>query len=156
MEEDFYDDMLVFLDESAANEFTKDRKSGWSLRGVSAIKERDFRRSERWSILPAYTSDGYMAWKIFRGHGQCSNTSLRISQNLCNRCATTEGLYLSITSLFTGLQSIEQSFNQIKMEDSAVPQQILDELGNNADTLGLAEQEIYLGWESTDSEHSNI
>jgi hypothetical protein len=79
-----------------------------------------------------------------------------IAQNLCNRCATTEGLYLSIASLFTGLQSIEQSFNQIKMEDSAVPQQILDELSNNADTLGLAEQEIYLGWESTDSEHSNI
>ena len=52
--EEFYDDQLVFLDESAANEFTKDRKSGWSLKGAPAIKERDFRRSERWSILPAY------------------------------------------------------------------------------------------------------
>jgi transposase len=58
---------LVFLDESAANEFTKDRKLGWSMVGCPAVKERDFRRSERWSILPAYTKDGYMAWKIFQG-----------------------------------------------------------------------------------------
>lgn len=43
-----------------------------------------------------------------------------------------------------------------RKEDSAVPQQILDELSNNADTLGLAEQDIYLDWKSTDSEHSNI
>ena len=55
------------LDESAANEFTKDRKFGWSMVGCPAVKERDFRRSERWSILPAYTKDGYMAWKIFQG-----------------------------------------------------------------------------------------
>ena len=65
--EDFYDDQLIFLDESAANEFTKDRKFGWSMVGCPAVKERDFRRSERWSILPAYTRDGYMAWKIFKG-----------------------------------------------------------------------------------------
>jgi hypothetical protein len=55
--EDFYDDQLVFLDESAANEFTKDRKFGWSMVGCPAVKERDLRRSERWSILPAYTKD---------------------------------------------------------------------------------------------------
>jgi transposase len=65
--EDFYDDQLVFLDESAANEFTKDRKFGWSMVGYPAVKERDLRRSERWSILPAYTIGGYMAWKIFKG-----------------------------------------------------------------------------------------
>lgn len=58
--EDFYDDQLVFLDESAANEFTKDRKFGWSMVGCPAVKERDLRRSERWSILPAYTTGGYM------------------------------------------------------------------------------------------------
>jgi hypothetical protein len=26
------------------------------------VKERDFRRSERWSILPAYTKDGYITY----------------------------------------------------------------------------------------------
>jgi transposase len=53
-------EQLVFLDESTANEFTKDRKTGWSLKGCPAVKERDFRRSERWSILPAYTRDGWL------------------------------------------------------------------------------------------------
>lgn len=51
--EDFYDDQLVFLDESAANEF-KDRKFDLSMVGCPVVKERDLRRSERWSILPAY------------------------------------------------------------------------------------------------------
>jgi hypothetical protein len=37
----------VFLDESAANEFTKDRKFGWLMVGYPAVKERDFRRSKR-------------------------------------------------------------------------------------------------------------
>jgi hypothetical protein len=54
--EDFYDDQLVFLDESAASEFTKDRKFDWSMVGYPAVKERDLRRSERWSILPAYAN----------------------------------------------------------------------------------------------------
>jgi hypothetical protein len=49
------------MDESAANEFTKDRKFGWSMIDCLTIKERDFRRSERWLILSAYTRDGYMA-----------------------------------------------------------------------------------------------
>jgi hypothetical protein len=65
--DDMTAEQLVFLDESAANEFTKDRKTGWSLKGCPAVKERDFRRSERWSILPAYTRDGYMGWRIFQG-----------------------------------------------------------------------------------------
>ena len=59
--EDFYDNQLVFLDESAANEFTKDRKLSWSMVGCPAVKERDLKRSERWSILPAYTTGDYMA-----------------------------------------------------------------------------------------------
>jgi hypothetical protein len=40
--EGFYDDQLVFVDESAANEF-KDRKFGWSMVGCPVMKERDLR-----------------------------------------------------------------------------------------------------------------
>jgi len=46
--EDFHDDQLIFLDESAANEFTKDRKLGWSMVGCPVVKERDLKRSKRW------------------------------------------------------------------------------------------------------------
>ena len=60
-------DQLVFLDESAANERTKDRKYGWAPVGVKATLSTFHRRSERWSILPAYAVEGYIAWRVIQG-----------------------------------------------------------------------------------------
>jgi len=40
-------DQLVFLDESASNERTRDRKYGWSPIGLICEKVRPFKRSER-------------------------------------------------------------------------------------------------------------
>jgi len=53
-------DQLVFLDESAANERTGYRKYGWSPQGTEPIQVASVRRSERWSILPAYTLEGWL------------------------------------------------------------------------------------------------
>ena len=58
---------LVFLDESAANERTSDRKYGWAPRGVRAAEYLPIKRSERWSILPAYTTNGYLTYEIYQG-----------------------------------------------------------------------------------------
>jgi transposase len=58
---------LVFLDESAANERTGDRKRGWSLKGLICPTSVPIKRSERWSILPALTIDGYLDFEIFQG-----------------------------------------------------------------------------------------
>jgi hypothetical protein len=55
---------LIFVDESAANERTGDRKYGWAPIGVTPLEHRPFTRSERWSILPAYTVDGFITWGI--------------------------------------------------------------------------------------------
>lgn len=52
-------DQLVFVDESAANEKTGWRKYGWSQRGSEAVTQGSLRRSERYSILPALTINGY-------------------------------------------------------------------------------------------------
>lgn len=51
---------LVFIDESGANERTGSRKYGWSPRGVACHEFESIKRSERWSILPAMTVDGYV------------------------------------------------------------------------------------------------
>src|SRR5436190_3256327 len=51
---------LVFLDKSAANERTGDRKYDWSPLGLICKQSRPFKRSERWSILPALTHNGYL------------------------------------------------------------------------------------------------
>lgn len=51
---------LAFLDESCADERTGWRSYGWSPVGVEATVEGSMRRSPRWSILTAYTLDGYL------------------------------------------------------------------------------------------------
>lgn len=60
-------DQLIFIDESAANERTSDRKYGWAPIGITPHEIRSFQRSERWSILPAYTMHGFMTWDIKHG-----------------------------------------------------------------------------------------
>ena len=58
---------MIFV-ESATNKRTKDRKHGWAPIGVRPTEHRPHKRSERWSILPAYTSrDGYIAYEIVQG-----------------------------------------------------------------------------------------
>jgi hypothetical protein len=60
-------DQLVFLDESGASERTGDRKYGWSPIGSICAQSRPIQRSERWSILPALTINGYLDYVIHHG-----------------------------------------------------------------------------------------
>jgi len=57
---------LLFLDESAANERTSDRKYGWGPIGVTPHLYQPLKRTERWSILPVYTIDGFLTWEIMQ------------------------------------------------------------------------------------------
>lgn len=58
---------LVFVDESAASERTKDRRWGWSLKGLPCRVRISGQRSSRWSILPAMGLNGYLAYEIVHG-----------------------------------------------------------------------------------------
>ena len=60
-------EQVICLDESAANERTSDRKYGWSLRGMPCRVRTPGRRSTRWSILPAITTDGILDYEVFHG-----------------------------------------------------------------------------------------
>ncbi|KAK9428562.1 hypothetical protein V1505DRAFT_376709, partial [Lipomyces doorenjongii] len=51
---------LIFVDESAANEKTGDCKYGWAPVGATPDESVPAFRSERYSILPCYTIDGYI------------------------------------------------------------------------------------------------
>nr|POE79774.1 hypothetical protein CFP56_07840 [Quercus suber] len=53
-------EQMVFIDESAANKRTGWRKRGYSPVGLSCTDLRSTKRSERWSVLPALTVDGYL------------------------------------------------------------------------------------------------
>src|SRR5437667_12209703 len=57
----------MFIDESAANERTLDRKYGWSRIGTQCVVTEELKKSKKWSIVPVYTQDGYIAWDILHG-----------------------------------------------------------------------------------------
>jgi len=60
-------DMVIFLDESAKDDRTLGRKMGWSLIGTRCVQRRCFIRGQRYSILPALTLDGIIAYYIIEG-----------------------------------------------------------------------------------------
>jgi len=61
-------DQFIFVNKSACNEKTIDRKYKWVpinelVKGMSELK-----RSKRWSLLLVYTWQGYMpSWLIYQG-----------------------------------------------------------------------------------------
>lgn len=60
-------EMFVFLDESAVDNNTVRRASGWSPAGTPAVERSTFLRGVHHSILPALTSQGMLALEIFEG-----------------------------------------------------------------------------------------
>ena len=60
-------EQLMYVDESAANEHTLDRKFGWAPIGQKATIVEPFMRSKKWSILPVYTQDGFIDYEIIHG-----------------------------------------------------------------------------------------
>ena len=56
-------EMLIFVDESAANEQTGHRKTGWGPIGLTPVEYRLMKRTKRWSVLPAYTVNGFITWE---------------------------------------------------------------------------------------------
>ena len=64
---DYTTSQILFLDESAANERTGDRKYGWAPVGITPFEYAPIKRSERWSILPVYSSEGFLVWEMIQG-----------------------------------------------------------------------------------------
>src|SRR5579859_3866320 len=56
-------EQMVFVDESAANERTADRKWGWVPIGMPCIFEQALKRTKKWSLLPAYI-EGFLTLGI--------------------------------------------------------------------------------------------
>lgn len=79
-------DQLLFLDESACNERTGDRKFGWSPIGIDCAVSRSAKRSERWSILPALSVDGYLSYLIYQGSITAEIFELFVEQQVLPHC----------------------------------------------------------------------
>jgi len=57
----------MFLDESACNKHTSDWKYSWAPIGQIAMMSKPLKYIEKFSVLPLYTEDGYIAWDILKG-----------------------------------------------------------------------------------------
>ena len=75
-------DQLVYVDESASNERTKDRKYGWSPKGMPCRVRLPGKRSKRWSILPAIGIGGYLDWDVYHGSYNAERFNLFIERLL--------------------------------------------------------------------------
>lgn len=137
----FSANQLVFVDESASNERNVDRRWGWSIRGDPCRVRQSGKRSKRWSILPAITIDGYLAWEIYqdsftterfnrfirqdlmpymtaypgpRSVLVMDNHSIHHSEELTNLCAANGVLLVYLPPYSPDMNPIEQSFSQLK------------------------------------------
>lgn len=58
---------FVWLDESSVDDHTNQRTRGWAASGRACVRRATFIRGQRYSVLPALTSEGYIALDIFEG-----------------------------------------------------------------------------------------
>jgi transposase len=64
---DFRSYHYVFVDESGCDKRIGFRRTGWSPLGVTPVQVAQFQREQRYQILPAYTQDGVILARVFRG-----------------------------------------------------------------------------------------
>ena len=93
---EYQPNQLLFLDESAANKRTKDRKYGWSPVGVAPHVYQSIKRIERWSLLPVYTIDGFN-WEIIQSSFTASNGIRSVKEPSRNRSRPGQVIFDSIS-----------------------------------------------------------
>lgn len=60
------------MDESGCDKRIGFRRTGWSPLGTAPVQVSKFHRGQRYQILPAYTQDGLILSRVFRGSTNAS------------------------------------------------------------------------------------
>ena len=77
-------EQLIFIDESAKDERTLSCMYGYSLMNTRVVKKNVFVRGKRYTILPALSTDGFIAVEIREGsYDKKSFENFIISQVVC-------------------------------------------------------------------------
>jgi transposase len=58
---------FIWIDEAGVDDKTNQRDSGWAQLGRACVRRATFIRGQKYSVLPALTSDGIIALDIFEG-----------------------------------------------------------------------------------------
>ena len=83
---DYTPNQLVFIDESASNKRTRDRKYRYALQGLTPRVKKLLKRSERYSVLPAYTVNGYIACMVYQGGINKDLFEQWLEQDVLSKC----------------------------------------------------------------------
>jgi transposase len=86
---------VVFVDESAYNERTCESKYGWSAKGTPCRVRLPGRRSKRWSILPAISTEGYIDSEVYHGSFNAERF-ITFIQDLLETMAASPGKYVVV------------------------------------------------------------
>src|SRR5437868_4628651 len=60
-------DQMVFIDESGVDRSIGTKRKGWAPRGKRPRQIKRFHRGTRFQILPAYTQDGVIHFRVYEG-----------------------------------------------------------------------------------------
>jgi hypothetical protein len=60
-------DQLMFIDETGLDKSIGTRRKGWAPRGKRPCQIKRFHRGVRFQILPAYTQDGVIHFRVYEG-----------------------------------------------------------------------------------------
>lgn len=63
----FHSYQVVYVDESGCDKRIGFRRTAWSPLGVTPLQVTQFHRGQRYQILPAYSQDGIVLSRIFKG-----------------------------------------------------------------------------------------
>jgi hypothetical protein len=86
-------EQLVFLDESGINIQSGERTHGWSERDRIARLVLPFDKDENFTVLPAMTLNGYIAYNIYQGAINTEKFKDFIEHDVLPRCTPFPGLF---------------------------------------------------------------
>jgi transposase len=137
---DFQSYHLVYVDESGCDKRIGFRRTGWSPLGVAPRQVSQFHRGERYQILPAYSQDGILITRVFRGSTDASifedfidellrhcrrwpepksvlvmdNASFHRSERILQMCADAGVKLIYLPPYLPDLNPIEEFFAELK------------------------------------------
>jgi transposase len=160
----FRSDQLVFLDESGLDKSIMIHTKGWAPRGKRPRQVKRFHRGLRYQILPAYTQDGVIHFRVFTGStdteifenfieellpycgrwpNKCSvlvmdNASIHRSDKIQQMCDGAGVILLFLPPYSPDLNPIEEMFGELKTYIKQVWEEHIGFV--RADFLGFLEE----------------
>lgn len=131
---------LVYIDESGCDKRIGFRRTGWSPLGIALVQISKFHRDQRYQILPAYSQDGIVMSRVFRGSTDASvfedfveellqhcgkwpepksvlvmdNASFHHSDHITQMCADAGVKLMYLPPYSPDLNPIEEFFSELK------------------------------------------